>query len=461
MPLALRLALGGVSRGSRDHAVYLVALALAVCLLYSFNASGDYLMTLPLTADQVAVVAKARDVTGAFSVFVVVVFVVLAAFANRFVTRRRSRELALYAILGMRPPAVAAVLAAEGVFGGVVSLVAGLALGFAASPAFGMTAAFVFGTPWGLAWSFSASAAALTCGWFAVIELCALALSVVDVLRRPLAELVARERAPERLVLTGRAPTRAQAVLAVALLAVVWGSCVAQPGLFVLSALPMGWAAYVATSLVFRLIAAGVPRLLRRHDVWWRGLTAFVARRLEARVSTGSQMLSCACALLACAVCMLAAGLAFSVGQRAALPSVPGAPAEASLAPIGYVGIFYGEAFMLAAVTLLALYLLSQTGDDGPAYAALRALGAGPRETRASLRVQLGAAFALPAAMALAHDAAGLTLVRQLAMNVPADVFGAIAAGSVGGTLVVLVASYLACVRACERVVLDEATARA
>ena len=88
----------------------------------------------------------------------------------------------------------------------------------------------------------------------------AIALSVVDVLRRPLVELLERDRAPERLAFAAhRCVTRAQAVLAVVLLAVVWGTCVVQPGLFVLAILPMGWAAYVATSLVFRLAATGVP----------------------------------------------------------------------------------------------------------------------------------------------------------------------------------------------------------
>lgn len=457
MPLFVRLALSNVSRGARDHAVYLVTLACATCLLYAFNASGDYLLAMPLTTDQLAVIHKARDVTGAFSVFVVLVFVVLAAYANRFVVRRRSREFAIYGLLGMRAPAVAAVLAAEGALGGAAALAAGVALGVAASPASGAVAAFVFGTPWRLAWSFSASAALATCGWFVVIELVALVLSAVDVVRRPLVELVARERAPERLVLTGRGVTRAQALLAAALLAVVWGSCVAQPGLFVLAILPMGWAAYVATSLVFRLVAAGVPAALRRRARYWRGLTAFTTRQLEARVSTGCQTLSCACVLVACAVCMICAGLAFSVGQRASGASDPAALAEATLAPIGYVGIFYGEAFLVAAAAVLALQQAGQADDARRAYATLLELGAEPREARGALRAQVTAAFALPTVMALVHDLAGLTLVRTLALGVPDDVFLAIAVGAFAVTLALLAAFGVVCARACERAALGDA----
>ncbi len=309
MPVTLRVALGNVSRCARDYSVYLVTLAFATCLLYAFNASGDYLLAMPLTGSQLEVIHKARDITGAFSVFVVLVFAVLVAYATRFIVRRRSREFGTYALLGMRAPALAAILAAEGTLVGLAALVAGLTLGVVASPAFGVVAAFVFGVPWQLAWSFSPAAALDACTWFAGIEGLAIVLSVVDVLRRPLVELVEHDRAPERLAFaTRRGVTRAQAAGAVVLLAVVWGSCVTQPGLFVLAILPMGWAAYVATSLVFRLVAAGVPARVRRSSRYWEGLRAFTLRQVEGHVSTGCQALSCTCVLVACAVCMICAG---------------------------------------------------------------------------------------------------------------------------------------------------------
>ena len=459
MPVTLRVALGNVSRCARDYSVYLVTLAFAACLLYSFNASGDYLLAMPLTGPQLEVIQKARDVTGAFSVFVVLVFAVLVACATRFIVRRRSREFGTYALLGMRAPALAAILAAEGALVGLAALAAGLALGAAASPAFGAVAAFVFDVPWRLAWSFSPEAAIDACAWFAGIEGLAIVLSVADVLRRPLVELLERDRAPERLALSGhRGVTRAQAVLAVVLLAVVWGSCVVQPGLFVLAILPMGWAAYVATSLVFRLAATGVPARVRRGGRYWEGLRAFTLRQVEGHVSTGCQALSCTCVLVACAVCMICAGLLFSVGQRAAGLADPGALAEASLAPIGYVGIFYGEAFLVAAAAVIALQQVSQAADGRRAYAMLTALGADARETRGAVRAQVGVAFVLPAALAVVHDVFGLMLVRQLAGGVPDEVFLAIAACSVVGTLVLLALYYLLCIRECSRVLLAVAS---
>ena len=114
MPAVVRIALGNVSRSVRDYSVYFATLAFATCLMYSFNASGDYLLAMPLNAGQLEVIHKAREVTGAFSVFVVLVFAVLVAYASRFIVRRRSREFATYGLLGMRAPSLAAILAAEG-----------------------------------------------------------------------------------------------------------------------------------------------------------------------------------------------------------------------------------------------------------------------------------------------------------------------------------------------------------
>ena len=97
----VKLALGNVRRSLRDYSVYFATLALAACLLYSFIASGNYLLALDLTPDQRAIYAKSGTVLEGFSVFVVVIFIFLVAYANRFIVRRRKREFGLYALVGM------------------------------------------------------------------------------------------------------------------------------------------------------------------------------------------------------------------------------------------------------------------------------------------------------------------------------------------------------------------------
>lgn len=456
MPTAIavtRAALASVCRCVTDYSVYFATLVLAACLLYTFGASGDYLASLGLNEAQLQVMERSRDVLGAFSAFVALVFAVLVAYATRLVVRRRSHELGTCALLGVRPSLLAFAMAVEQLSVGALALAAGVALGAALSPALGLTAALAFGVPWRLAWSFSAGAACSCAASFAAAVALAVALAAVDVLRRPLVDLLGMGRAPEGLWLMEGRPAAAQALLAAALLAAAWGTCALAPGLFVIAILPLGWAAYVATTIVIRLAAAYLPRGLRRSRCYWRGLRAFVWRQAASRVSSSCQALSCACVLLSCAVCMICAGLSLSVGLRASGVAADAAEA-AALAPIGFVGVFYGESFLVAAVAVLALQQLSQAGEQRRAFAALERLGVGDREARAAVRAQVGIAFLLPCGVALAHAAVGLSLVRGIARAVPDETFAAVAGCSLLAAAVLLCAYFLLCTRECRRMLL-------
>lgn len=195
----IKLALGNVRRSLRDYSVYFATLALAACLLYSFIASGDYLLALDLTPEQRAIYAKSGTVLEGFSVFVVVIFIFLVAYANRFIVRRRKREFGLYALVGMPRHGVAAVLSLEGLVVGAASLAAGIILGGLLSPVFSAIAAFVFDAPWRFQASFSPGAATWTAGCFVAITALGAAACARDVLRRPLVDLMCAERAPEHL----------------------------------------------------------------------------------------------------------------------------------------------------------------------------------------------------------------------------------------------------------------------
>ena len=49
--LYTKLAWRNVRRSVKDYSVYFLTLAFAACLLYSFTASGDYLLAMDLTEE--------------------------------------------------------------------------------------------------------------------------------------------------------------------------------------------------------------------------------------------------------------------------------------------------------------------------------------------------------------------------------------------------------------------------
>lgn len=453
MPLYLRLAIGNMHRSARDYSVYFATLGFAACLLYSFVASTDHLQSMGLSPEQLGVLGSAGDVLQAFSIFTVLVFLFLVRYANRFLLRRRKREFALYELCGMGRGAVSVVLVAETALVGAGALACGLAAGAALSPAFGAVAAFVFDVPWRLAFSFSPDSAAWTAGCFAVVFAVNAVDGARDIAHRPLIELMSAERVPERMRLGGRVARGGQAVLAAVLLAVVWGSCVFQPVYFNAFIIPMGFAACFATSLVARLgVGAWAARARRRPEHYWDGLTAFTVRQVEARVSSTSMALACVCVLVAVGLCMMVAGFAFSVGLRT--PEMLSSGIAASMAPIGYIGIFYGAVFLLSAVAVLALQQLSGAEDARRAYRALMQLGCEHADMRRSLRSQVRLYFVAPLVGALIHDVFGLFLVGFLTFALGVQGFFAIVGGVLTFVVVLMGVYGLLTARAVERTVL-------
>ncbi len=446
--MLFKLALGNVCRSARDFSIYFMTLAFAACLLYSFLASTDYLLALDLAVEQRMAFAQAGGVLQAFAVFIDVIFCFLLGYANAFLLRRRKREFGTYLLLGIGRRHVATVLMAECAAVGVASLVCGLLFGWLLSPAFSLVAAFVFGAPWRPVVVLSTPAAVQCAISFAVISALAAVVTVRGVWKRPLVELMRRSAVPERRCLAGKAALAAQRVAAVALLGIVWGACLLNPGYFIVFIIPMGFMALMGTYFLIRVLAARVPERLRsRVERYWTGLVPFTMRQLEARAESGAMAMAAECVLLAASMCMTVAGLAFSVGMRM------GAPVEGAdmLVPIAYACVFYGAAFLVAAAAVLALQQLSRAADDEPAYRTLAVMGVEEGMRRASIRVQVGVCFAVPAVLVLVHCAFGFVLIGMLSIMMDSHGFLLFAGGAVLMTLGILALYYVATVRACRR----------
>lgn len=131
----------------------------------------------------------------------------------------------------------------------------------------------------------------------------------------------------------------------------------------------------------------------------------------------------------------------------------------AALAPIGYVGIFYGITFLVAAAAVLALQQLADAVDSAGRFALLADLGCDPKMMRGAIRTQVGVYFAAPFAFAMVHDCFGLALVGFLALVLGSSSYMVIVAAVIGGTVVLLGIYYLLTCRECQRVLLPKMAA--
>ena len=164
--------------------------------------------------------------------------------------------------------------------------------------------------------------------------------------------------------------------------------------------------------------------------------------------------MGCVCVLLAVAICMIVAGFAFSVGMRTSSVALVTTNA---LAPIGYVGIFYGMTFLVAAAAVLALQQLAEGTDSIPRYRILTKLGCSRKLMRRAVWSQTGVYFAAPLVFALVHCVFGLALIGFLALTLKSAFFAVIVAATISSVIVLLGIYYLITSRACTKMLIGPA----
>ena len=325
-----KLALRNVRRSFRDYGVYLLTLTFGVCLFYTFNSLDGQGAMVFLAQNGNPIVDSIMIFMDIFSVVVAVVLACLILYANRFLLRRRKRELGTYLLLGLNQGQVSRLLFLETGLIGLISLIAGLALGVAAS--FGMSALtlsmFEMDLSAMLAVNFSPRAAAKTVLYFGVIFLLVMALSGVQVSRAKLIDLIHGERKNEVLKPRPLGVAVFQFVLGViCLLAayailLVFGMALAIALPFL--CFPMLGLGTVGTLLIFRSLSGFVMKFVQgRPGLYFKNLNVFTLRQWISKVHTTYLAQTVVCILL-----LLAIGItASSLGLNSTLSAMAGGEA--------------------------------------------------------------------------------------------------------------------------------------
>ena len=322
-----KLAIRNVRRSFRDYGVYFLTLTFGVCLFYTFNAIEGQGAMAYLAQREHPVVSVIRMLIDIFSVFVAVVLACLILYANRFLLRRRKRELGTYLLLGLSQGQVSRVLFLETGVIGLVSLGAGLGLGVLAS--FGLSALtlsmFELNVAGMLALDFSLKAAGKTLLSFGLIFLLVMVFSGVRVSRSRLIDLIYGQRKNEVLKVRSLTPAVIQLAAGILCLAAAYttlltfGMAIAVAVLPI--CIPMLALGTVGTLLIFRSLSGFVMKLVQgRPALYYRNLNLFTLRQWLSKVHTTYLAQTVVCILL-----LLAIGItASSVGLNNTIASQSG-----------------------------------------------------------------------------------------------------------------------------------------
>ena len=341
-----KLALRNVRRSFRDYGVYLLTLTFGVCLFYTFNSIEGQGAITYLAQSENPVVEVILTIIDIFSVFVAVVLACLILYANRFLLRRRKRELGTYLLLGLSQGQVSKLLFLETGLIGLVSLAAGLALGLLAS--FGMSALtlsmFEMDMSSLLALNFSPKAAGKTVLYFSVIFLLVMAFSGVQVSRSKLIDLIHGERKNEVLKPRPLMVAVIQLVIGVICLIAAYAIlltfgmalAIAVPFL----CLPMLGLGTLGTLLIFRSLSGFVMKFVQnRPGLYFKNLNVFTLRQWLSKVHTTYLAQTVVCILL-----LLAIGItASSIGLNNTLSTLTDGEAPVDITLWDYYDTAEGE----------------------------------------------------------------------------------------------------------------------
>ena len=313
-----KLALRNVRRSFRDYGVYLLTLTFGVCLFYTFSSLDGQGAMVYLAQSQNPMAQVIHSCIDVFSVFVAVVLACLILYADRFLMRRRKRELGTYLLLGLSQGQVSFLLVLETGLIGAVSLALGLLLGLAASQGLSALTLSMFSLRMDAFFrlAFSPRAAARTVLYFGMIFLLVMGFSGIQISRAKLLDLMQGGRKNEEL--------RPRSLRTSVLQLVLGGVCLAAAYAILLTfgmafavvlpflCVPMLTLGTVGTLLVFRSLSGFVLRLARSHPgFYYRDLHLFTLRQWISRVHSTylSQTVICILLLLAMGITASSIGL--------------------------------------------------------------------------------------------------------------------------------------------------------
>ena len=310
-----KLALRNVKKSFRDYAVYFLTLMFAVCIFYVFNSLESQQSIMALTASQHDALRVLSRILDVVSVFVSVILGFLIVYANRFLIRRRKKELGIYQILGMGKGRISQILIIETVTVALLSLACGLVLGVFVSQGFAvLTAALFEVTIVGFHFIFSPAATIKAITYFGISFVFVMLFNHVEVGRQKLINLLYADRKNEKF----KTPYLFLSVI----IFIISSLCLAAAYTLIIrnGLLYLTWEfftsialGFIGTFLFFLSLSGFFLKIVQQNKlVYFKGLNMFVLRQLNNKINTSYISLTMVCLMLFIAICALSTGMGVS-----------------------------------------------------------------------------------------------------------------------------------------------------
>lgn len=389
-----------------------------------------------------------------------VVLVPFLVYIYSYLLKNRSRELALYAILGLGRRHIAFILLIENALCFAACMLLGIGAGLLFCPLVFSGLLAALSQPAGLVWTLSA---APVLGMVKVFAVCFAVLVAMGVWR-------AAHTQPASLLreqMQGEKPMRSRAVAAVlgagCLIAAYLLSAASSSSATLTSFMLALLLVILGTYGVFTGVSAEVLRRLRKGPRFFADASEFVVvSGLQHRLRKNAAGLTNICLFSCAALFTLCCSFSVLLGQDAVISRAGQALAEGQaglntasvdageislmFTTLAFLGVFFVLVFLACTALVLYYKQLAECTEDAGRFRILRAVGLSDEMAARTARRQLGVMFLLPLGGTLVHIAFAFpffaTFMGLISIDAPAVLLGSVAAA-----MLVFCVFYLFCYR--------------
>lgn len=307
----LKLAGKNVKKSAKDYLIYFFTLMFCVSLFYTFNSIGSQFAMLEID-DSLNFLSFASGMVLLVSVFICMIISGLIVYANRFLLKRRKKEIGIYITLGMEQEDILALLMRETLLIGGISLVSGIIAGVFVSQGLALITAKMIGI--GLMQThffFSVGAVVKSILFFAVVFGFVHLFNARELRRLQLIDLIYADRKNEVLEIEGNRQKSLIFVASLVLIAGGYAWIIIKISQNPWMAIGSGMALIGVGSVLFFLSVSDmmVRFLNNRKKFYYRGLNMFVLRQIASRMKSNTFSMTAVSILMFASVTTMAVGL--------------------------------------------------------------------------------------------------------------------------------------------------------
>lgn len=287
------LARKNIARNFSQYFLYIASMVFSIVIYFTF-VTLKYSDTI---AEKTASSQKLDSLMSGAAVILLLFVAVFIAYSNSFFMKKRKKEVALYALLGVRNRQIGFMLFFENLLLGLVSLVVGVVLGFLCSKGFMTILIHLMGYDVIAPFTFSEQAALNTTVVFLAVFLITSFQGYRLIYQFKLIDLFHASKKGE----VARKPSMTIAILGVLLISIgywlalqdMFTSKVWEAVGFLMIALIILMTVIVGTFLLFHSVTGFVLTMIKKNEKWsWKGLHLMTISQLLYRIRGNARTLT-------------------------------------------------------------------------------------------------------------------------------------------------------------------------